>query len=140
MPFGLEKLRGGAAGASGNVDYRLARQAAVSDFRKGRLARHEVCDAHHELLRAARNVGEESKQQCPICDDARVVLVTYVFGTRLPAGGRCVTTRTEMQRLARGSADRVAYVVEVCPGCGWNHLARTFPLGPGRSPRSAPSG
>lgn len=142
VPFGLEKTRGETPGAAGEVDYRLARQAVLSEFRKGRLARQEVCDAHPELVRAARNVGEESSQSCPICDDARVVLVTYVFGPRMPANGRCVTTRTEMKRLARGSggADRVAYVVEVCRDCGWNHLTRTFPLGPGRSPRSAPSG
>ena len=24
-----------------------------------------------------------------------------------------------------------AYVVEVCPSCSWNHLARTFQLGSG---------
>ncbi|MDP9420669.1 MAG: DUF5318 domain-containing protein [Actinomycetota bacterium] len=140
MPFGLEKLGGESGRTPGEVDYRLARQAVLSGYRKGRLARHEVCDAQPELLRAARNVGEESSQACPICDDAKVVLVTYVFGPRLPANGRCVTTVAEMKRLARGAGERVAYVVEVCPGCRWNHLARTFPLGPGASPRSAPSG
>ncbi len=140
VPFGLEKLRGESGRTPGEVDYRLARQAVLSGYRKGRLARHEVCDAQPELLRAARNVGEESSQACPICDDAKVVLVTYVFGPRLPANGRCVTTVAEMKRLARGAGERVAYVVEVCPGCRWNHLARTFPLGPGASPRSAPSG
>lgn len=140
MPFGLEKARGETGRTPGEVDYRLARQAVISEYRKGRLARHEVCDAHPELLRAARNVGEESSQRCPICDDAKVVLVTYVFGPKLPANGRCVTTTAEMQRLTRGGSDRVAYVVEVCPGCRWNHLARTFPLGRAASPRSAPSG
>lgn len=140
MPFGLEKLPGDTRRSTGEVDYRLARQAVISQYRKGRLARHEICDAHPELLRAARNVGEESSQECPICDDAKVVLVTYVFGPRLPASGRCVTTKVEMQRLARAAGERFAYVVEVCPGCRWNHLARTFPLGRGHSPRSAPSG
>ena len=140
MSFGLGALRGGTGRSPGEVDYRLARQAVISEYRKGRLARHEVCDAHPELLRAARNVGEESSQGCPICDDARVVLVTYVFGPKLPPSGRCVTTRAEMQRLARGAGERVVYVVEVCPGCRWNHLARTFPLRRDPSPRSAPSG
>ncbi|MBW3574886.1 MAG: DUF5318 domain-containing protein [Actinobacteria bacterium] len=140
MPFGLEDLRGETGRTPGEVDYRLARQAVISEYRKGRIAHHEVCDAHPELLRAARNVGEESSQQCPICDDARIVLVTYVFGQRMPPSGRCVSTRAEMQRLARGAGERFAYVVEVCPDCRWNHLARTFPLGRGRSPRSAPSG
>lgn len=140
MPFGLEKFGGEATDASGEVDYRLARHAVLAEYRKGRLARHEVCDAHPELIRAARHVGEESNQQCPVCDAAKVVHVTYVFGTRMPASGRCVTTSRELTRLARGSGARVAYVVEVCPGCSWNHLARTYPLAPARSPRSAPSG
>jgi hypothetical protein len=140
VPFGLEKPGGDRVRASGEVDYRLARQAVVAQFRKGRLARHEVCDAHPELVRAARNVGEESSQQCPICDDAKLVLVTYVFGTRMPANGRCVTTPKELARLSRGSGERAAYVVEVCPRCCWNHLHRTFPLAAARSPRSAPSG
>ncbi len=140
MPFGLEQAGGDGVNASGEVDYRLARQAIIAEYRKGRLARHEVCDAHPELVRAARNVGEESAQPCPICDDAKLALVTYVFGTRMPANGRCVTTPKEMQRLSSGSGERVAYVVEVCPNCCWNHLTRTFPLALGRSPRSAPSG
>jgi hypothetical protein len=140
VPFGLEKLGGDTTNASGEVDYRLARHAVLAEYRKGRLARHDVCDAHPELIRAARNVGEESSQQCPICDAARVVHVTYVFGTRMPASGRCVSTPKEMQRLSRGSAGRFAYVVEVCPSCCWNYLTRTFPLAPARSPRSAPSG
>jgi len=138
MPFGLEKV--GATNASGEVDYRLARHAVLAEYRKGRLGRHEVCDAHPELIRAARNVGEESSQQCPICDAARVVNLTYVFGTRMPASGRCVTNPKEMQRLSRGSGGRTAYVVEVCPSCCWNHLTRTFPLLAVHSPRSAPSG
>ena len=37
----------------GTIEYRLARLAVVSEYRKGRLARHEVCDAHPELRRAA---------------------------------------------------------------------------------------
>jgi hypothetical protein len=140
VPFGLETPGGDTDHASGEVDYRLARHAVLAEYRKGRLARHEVCDAHPELVRAARNVGEESSQSCPICDDAKLVHVTYVFGTRMPASGRCVTTSRELARLARGSGARAAYVVEVCPSCSWNHLTRTFPLSPAPSPRSAPSG
>jgi hypothetical protein len=111
------------------VDYRLARQALVADFRKGRLARHEVCDAHPELVRAAREVGEATSIECPICEDARVVLVSYVFGPGLPPFGRCITTKAELAKLNRRGADLVCYVVEVCPACSWNHLARVLPLG-----------
>ena len=112
----------------GEIDYRLARQNLISEFKKGRIDRQEVCDAQTELMRAARNVGEPSSRICPICEDAHVVLVTYVFGPRMPASGKCVTTKAEMTALSRTGADLAAYVVEVCPSCKWNHLARTFLL------------
>ncbi len=109
-----------------------------SEFRKGRLSRLDVCDAHPELLRAATNVGEESREDCPICEESKVRLVSYVFGSRLPPSGKCVTTKSELAKLARGSADLACYVVEVCPNCSWNHLAQTFSLG-GRKARAKQS-
>jgi hypothetical protein len=129
MSFRPEAIRGVPASASGTIDYRLARQALISEFRKGRIAQHEVCDAHPELARAARECGEPTSRECPICEDANVVLVSYVFGPRLPASGRCVTSRAEMEKLNRRRADMACYVVEVCPACSWNHLTRVFPVG-----------
>ena len=114
---------------SGVVDYRLVRRSLIAEFRKGRLAQHQVCDAHPELVRAARELGEPTRVDCPICAEFRLVLVTYVFGARLPAFGRCVSNRTELTKLAARADQLTAYVVEVCPGCSWNHLARVFPMG-----------
>jgi len=119
---------------AGTVDYRLARQALVAEFRKGRLAQHEVCDAHPELVRAAREVGEATSIECPICEATNVVLVSYVFGPRLPSHGRCITTKAELAKLNQRGADLACYVVEVCPACSWNHLARVLPVGRGRTP------
>jgi hypothetical protein len=122
----------------GQVDYRLARNAIVSEFRKGRLSRTEVCDAHPELLRAARNVGSPKKtEECPICEGTDLMLVSYVFGGRLPAHGRCLTSGAELMKLARRPTEFTCYVVEVCPDCSWNHLARAFPVG-GRHQVPAP--
>src|SRR6476661_8251177 len=135
MPFDARQVRGAGQGGPGEIDYRLARQSLISEFKKGRIDRQEVCDAQTELLRAARNVGEPSSRMCPICEDAHVVLVTYVFGPRMPPSGKCVTTKAEMTALSRNGADLAAYVVEVCPSCKWNHLARTFLL-PATSSRS----
>jgi hypothetical protein len=126
-----------ASGPPGEIDYRLQRQAVVSEFRKGRLARHEVCDAHPELMRAARNIGQQTERECPICEEADLVHVSYVFGTRMPPQGRCVASRTELVKLARASDELACYVVEVCPECSWNHLARSFLVVPARSTRSA---
>lgn len=116
----------------GEIDYRLARQSVLSEFRKGRLARHEVCDAHPELVRAARECGDATSLTCPVCGEGKVVLVSYVFGPRLPAFGRCITSRRELQAIAKRPGQFSCYVVEVCPKCSWNHLARTFLLNPAR--------
>ena len=134
MGFRPQAVRG--ADGPGEIDYRLARQSVLSEYRKGRIARHEVCDAHPELVRAAREVGDPTKITCPVCEDEKVVLVSYVFGPRLPAFGRCVTSRRELQQIAKRSGSFSCYVVEVCPGCTWNHLARTFLLNPVRGSKA----
>lgn len=129
-------LRGARPSISpGQIDYRLIRKHTVDEFKRGRLSRIDVCDAQPELLRAARNCGRTSQQVCPICDEEQVVLVSFVFGPRLPAHGRCITTAKELDRLSRRTTDLACYVVEVCPACAWNHLLRSFPLG-GRRVRS----
>src|ERR1700722_10029207 len=130
MSFRLDALRGVAPGqVAGSVDYLLARNAVVSEFRKGRLSRLDVCDAHPELLRAATNVGQESREDCPICEESKVRLVSYVFGRGLPPSGTCVSSERGMAKLARGGRALACYVVEVCPLCAWNHLAQTFAVG-----------
>ncbi|HTZ09097.1 MAG TPA: DUF5318 family protein [Acidimicrobiales bacterium] len=130
MSFGPTALRGfPVTGTGGRVEYRLARNAVVSEFRKGRLSRLDVCDAHPELLRAARNVGAPLGEDCPICDEGALVHVTYVFGPRLPPQGTCPGSATELARLCRRANEVVCYVVEVCPQCSWNHLARMYPAG-----------
>ncbi len=120
---------------TGHVDHRLARRHVVNEVKRGRLARSDVCDAHPELLRAARGVGQASDVVCPICEDATVRYLTYAFGPRMPAQGKLVETEKELARLDRGSAELQGYTVEACPACGWNHLQRSFAIGrrPARS-------
>lgn len=117
----------------GEIDFRLARNAVLAEFRKGRLTRNDVCDAHPDLIRAARNIGEETPDACPICETGRIVNVSYAFGSGLPAGGHTVAGDAELRRLARRARGLSCYVVEVCAQCGWNHLARTFPVARTRS-------
>jgi hypothetical protein len=135
VAFRPDTVRG--ADGPGEIDYRLARQHVLSEYRKGRIARHEICDAHPELARAARELGEPSRLLCPVCEQTNVVLVSYVFGPRLPAFGRCITSRKELQAIAKRSGTFSCYVVEVCPECSWNHLARTFILNPARARAAA---
>ena len=90
-----------------------------------------MCDAHPELIRAARNVGTPASMACPICREAKLFLVTYVFGSRLPSHGRCVSTAAELAKLNTRTDPLTAYVVEACTGCRWHHLLRVLPIGGG---------
>ena len=109
-----------------DVDYRLARNSVIRNFKGGRLSRLDVCDAHPELVRAARNVGDLTNEECPICEGTEVTLVSYAFGSGLDSGGHTITDKDQLRRLARRTSEITCYVVEVCPHCSWNHLARAF--------------
>lgn len=126
VEFRPDTIRGARPGA---IDYRLARRHLVNEYKRGRLGRVDVCDAHPELIRAAENLGHVSDTMCPICEEAPLVYVSYVFGHRLPAHGRCISTAKEMAKLTRSHDELACYVVEVCATCRWNHLARTFLTG-----------
>ena len=128
MSFSVGALSGGAE-RRGIVDHRLARRMLINQVKLGRLGQEQVCDAHPELIRAARNVGTQTSTRCPICEQSDLKLVTYVFGARLPAHGRCVSTAKEMRQLGARSDELTAYVVEACVECCWHHLLRVLPVG-----------
>ncbi|HUD69489.1 MAG TPA: DUF5318 family protein [Acidimicrobiales bacterium] len=121
---------------SGVVEYGLVRHRLVESLRKGKVRRDEVCDAHPELLRAAANLGQPTDRPCPVCDATATVEVTYVFGSKLPSGGTCPSSKAELARLERREEPVVCYAVEACTGCGFHHLARKWQAG-GRATRRA---
>ncbi len=123
VKLGLAQARHSAPGV---IDYRLARQSVLDRFARGEVARSEVCDAHTELRRNAEFCGDVIDGPCPVCALAPLHNVVYVFGPRLPSGGRCVTSRLEMERLGRRKGEYRAYAVEVCLACGWNHLVHSW--------------
>lgn len=112
-----------------DVDYRLARQTTLNGWRRGSLGRDVLCDAQPMLRRNAVECGTPTSEICPVCEDYEVAHVTYVFGPRLPAFGRCISTPGELERLDARKAHLTGYVVEVCAACGWNHLVRVTSLG-----------
>ena len=139
MTFGAGSLRGASGLRGAVIDHRFARRALINEYRRGRLRKDQVCDAHPELIRAAANVGSKTSVRCPICDECEVRLVTYVFGPRLPSFGRVITTRADLVRMNRRPDELTAYTVEACVECRWHHLLRVVPLGgrPSRSPGTA---
>lgn len=141
----LTGVRGGAdvergGGALAQIEYRLARERVVKEYRRGRLSRLDICDAQPELLRVARHLGKETAHDCPICEGAKLAHVTFAFGPRLPASGRAISSPAELAKLAHGPAAIACYVVEVCTACSWNHLVRMSVTGGRAEPAMRPPG
>jgi uncharacterized protein DUF5318 len=108
-----------------HTDYTLARRAVLRDLQRGALTRLDVCDAHPELLRAGRNIGETAPYDCPVCGEDNVRFVSYVYGDKLgAANGRCISYDGELEKLGAAHDEFARYVVEVCLDCRWNHLSR----------------
>ncbi|MEY3566642.1 MAG: hypothetical protein RLZ19_656 [Actinomycetota bacterium] len=133
--FDSGSFRGVASFRSGLVDHRMARRHLINEYHRGRLGREEVCDAHPELMRAARGVGKQTETRCPICVESNLVLVTYVFGPRLAAHGKVVADNNELAQFHRRTEEYTAYVVEACCSCRWHHLVRVLPIGGQRANR-----
>lgn len=111
------------------IDYALARKATLADLARGRLSTADACDAHPDLLRAARYHGEATETACPVCRKDRLTRVTYAYGDELQhASGRARSSRSLDALAARYERVRI-YVVEVCRSCGWNHLCVSFMIG-----------
>ncbi|HEX2125348.1 MAG TPA: DUF5318 family protein [Thermoleophilaceae bacterium] len=112
------------------VDYSLARRATIAGLRKGSLDTSDVCDAHPELMRAARNIGEDATRACPVCSHDALRLVRYVYGEDLRRNnGRVVYPDEWLRELASQHDQFTCYVVEVCIDCAWNHLVRSYLAG-----------
>ncbi|WP_448614959.1 DUF5318 family protein [Modestobacter sp. URMC 112] len=121
------------------VDYALQRRAVLADVHAGRAGLSEVCDASPYLTRAAKYHGEPTDRQCPVCRRERLTQVSYVYGDGLgPVSGQA-KTGPELARMDAVQDEFSVYTVEVCRGCGWNHLVSSCVLGvepaPGRAPR-----
>ncbi|MGY1736963.1 DUF5318 family protein [Geodermatophilus sp. SYSU D00684] len=121
------------------VDYSLQRRAVLADVHAGRTGLFEVCDASPYLTRAARYHGEQTDDPCPVCRRERLTLVNYVYGEGLGHVSGQAKTEAELARMDAMQEEFSVYAVEVCRGCGWNHLDCSYVLGtepePGRQPR-----
>jgi hypothetical protein len=111
------------------VDYALQRRMLLADLHAGRVSAAEVCDATPYLMRAARYHGKRTQTTCPVCRREAVWHVNYVYGDELKASAGQAKATEELTGMARQYDAFRVYVVEVCLGCGWNHLAQSFVLG-----------
>ena len=123
------------------VDYALARRRTLEAVRSDALLLPEVCDAHPDLLRAAKHHGEQTERTCPTCQRGELVHVTYTFGDDLGYLTGRVRASRELPELEREFGHFRVYIVEVCQRCAWNHLHLSYVLGDGtpRTPPRAPA-
>jgi hypothetical protein len=110
----------------GLVDYTLAKRALLRDFRRGLLRKPDICDAHPELLRAGRYLGQEASRPCPVCEAGDLRLLAYVFADGLRQHNGRAFGVSEAIALAARQRSASCYVVEVCLDCSWNHLSEAF--------------
>jgi hypothetical protein len=108
------------------VDYTLAKRALLRGVQRGLLGRTDICDAHPELLRAARHVGESATRPCPVCDNEDLRLLAYVFADDLKTDNGRVHKLQDGLVLTASHDGAACYVVEVCLECSWNHLSEAF--------------
>jgi Family of unknown function (DUF5318) len=110
----------------GVVDYTLAKRALIRQVRRGMTSLLDVCDAHPELMRAARHVGRVTSRACPVCDRKGLRLLAYVYADDLKRDNGRVWDLDRAISLAAGRRGGACYVVEVCTDCSWNHLTEAF--------------
>lgn len=113
----------------GRIDYRMARRALLHDVRNGLRSTRDVCDAHPDLLRAGRNVGEPIDDECPICERTDLRLVTYVFNDHVGKESGRVVARSGLGPMVQRYGALNVYVVEVCTECAWHHLRESYWVG-----------
>src|SRR5262245_19823397 len=111
------------------VDYSLRKRALLREVYAGRVGVYEVCDASPYLKSAAKYHGDGTEVRCPICRRENLTLVHYIYGDELKQSAGQARSRAELPVLAKAFCEFQVYVVEVCRGCGWNHLVEQFVLG-----------
>ena len=116
----------GARRPFGAVDYTFAKRALLREFRTGLVGRLDVCDAHPELLRAAKYVGHKTDKDCPVCGKESLRLLAYVYADDLRTDNGRVWELSEALNVAAAHRGGACYVVEVCTYCHWNHLAQAY--------------
>lgn len=111
------------------VDYSLRRRSVLREVYSGRVGTYEVCDASPYLRSAAKFHGDPTDDRCPVCRRENLTHVHYIYGEELKQSAGQARKRAELSVLAMTLREFQVYVVEVCRGCGWNHLVEQYLLG-----------
>ena len=112
----------------GFIDYSLDKRATLLALFRGVV---DACDADPYLMRAAKHHGEKVDRKCPVCKKDSLVELRYTFGDQLGQYSGRIKTNAELEEMQSEYGEFRVYVVEVCLGCGWNHLTASYLLGDG---------
>ena len=72
-----------------------------------------------------------------MCHKDKVHELQYTFGDQLGQYSGRIKTDEELTEMQSEYGEFRVYIVEVCLGCGWNHLTASYLLGDGQV-RKAP--
>jgi hypothetical protein len=67
-----------------------------------------------------------------MCRKDKVTELQYTFGDQLGQYSGRIKTNAELEEMQSEYGEFRVYVVEVCLGCGWNHLTASYLLGDGK--------
>jgi len=81
---------------------------------------------------AAKHHGFLTQRDCPMCRRDKVHELQYTFGDQLGQYSGRIKSDSELDEMQSEFGEFRVYVVEVCLGCGWNHLTASFLLGDGQ--------
>ena len=122
------------------VDFTLRKRATIAAIYRGLNTTSDACDVHPYLRMAAKHHGLLTQRDCPMCRRDKVHELQYTFGDQLGQYSGRIKNDSELDEMQSEFGEFRVYVVEVCLGCGWNHLTASFLLGDGQErkpPRKA---
>ncbi|MEY4347785.1 MAG: hypothetical protein RIS43_204 [Actinomycetota bacterium] len=114
------------------IDHALERKQAIYEIRRTGGFHFDGNDTDPYLLRAAAHYGVETDRDCPICTKTKLSELTYVYSKELGYFSGRIYSRTELPSIARQYGFLRVFHVEVCQGCGWNHVLTSYVLGDGQ--------
>ena len=119
------------------VDHSLARRQAILEIRRTGGWTFDGDDTDPYLLRAAQHYGTATDRDCPICTKEKVVDLIYVYSRELGYASGRARRPVELPGLAMNHGFLRVFELEVCRGCGWNHVMTTYLLGDGQPRKPA---
>lgn len=120
------------------INYALQRRHRLESMRQpSRVLSSEgnPCDADPMLIRSALHHGILSDVACPVCESKRMLNLYHTFGEQLGQYSGRIKTPQDLEEMENEYGEFKVVVVEVCPGCGWNHMITSYLLGDGRRRR-----